>query len=470
MAATRLIALHINKGRTIAQTLGDRTDYSENPAKTDGGKYITSYACAPQTADEEFLFSKRQYEYITGRQQKHDVIAYQIRQSFKPGEITPEEANRMGYELGMRWTKGKYAFIVCTHVDRAHIHNHIIYNSTFLDCTRKFRDFHLSGLALQRVSDRICLEHGLSIIAPKPKAEREKYKHSKEPSGRDKICAAIDEAMARHPKDLSELIALLQAAGYEYKDGKRPSLRGPGQQRFARFSSLGENYTLEALDAAIRGSQQRPRAHNNQRHEKKFNLLIDIQQKITEGKGAGYQRWASVFNLKQMAQVLCFLQENGISDYDELTAKADADVQEFEALGDTIKEAEARLQEISAMKKHIINYAKTRDVYVAYRKAGYSKKFLEEHREEITLHRAAKDAFDQMGVKKLPRVKELNAEYAEVLAQKKAAYPAYRKARAQMQEYLIAQRVAAVVLDKEQEQREEEQRRQQSQQQTDKNR
>ena len=172
MAATRLIALHINKGRTIAQTLGDRTDYSENPAKTDGGKYITSYACAPQTADEEFLFSKRQYEYITGRQQKHDVIAYQNRQSFKPGEITPEEANRMGYELGMRWTKGKYAFIVCTHVDRAHIHNHIIYNSTSLDCTRKFRDFHLSGLALQRVSDRICLEHGLSIIEPKPKAER----------------------------------------------------------------------------------------------------------------------------------------------------------------------------------------------------------------------------------------------------------------------------------------------------------
>ena len=141
MAATRLIALHINKGKTVAQCLADRTDYTENVAKTEDGKYISAYACDAKTCDEEFLLSKRQYEHITGRTQAHDVIAYQIRQSFKPGEITPEEANKVGYETAMRFTKGKHAFIVATHVDRAHIHNHIIFNSTTLDCTRKFRDF-----------------------------------------------------------------------------------------------------------------------------------------------------------------------------------------------------------------------------------------------------------------------------------------------------------------------------------------
>ena len=146
MAATRLIALHINKGKTVAQCLADRTDYSQNAAKTEDGKYISSYECDPKTADEEFLLTKRQYQHITGRQQKNDIIAYQIRQSFKPGEITPEEANQVGYETAMRWTKGKHAFIVATHIDRSHIHNHIIYNSTSLDCTRKFKNFFLSGL------------------------------------------------------------------------------------------------------------------------------------------------------------------------------------------------------------------------------------------------------------------------------------------------------------------------------------
>ena len=154
----------INKGKTIAQCLADRTDYAQNPEKTAKGELVTGYECDPMTADEEFLLSKRQYEHITGRIQKHDVIAYQIRQSFKPGEVTAEEANKIGYETAMRWTKGRYAFIVATHTDREHIHNHIIYNSTSLDSTRKFRDFYFSAIALRRLSDMICMEHKLSVI------------------------------------------------------------------------------------------------------------------------------------------------------------------------------------------------------------------------------------------------------------------------------------------------------------------
>ena len=174
MAATRLIAMHMNKGKSIQQCIRDRTDYAQNPEKTDGGMLVSCYECDPQLVEEQFALTKNEYLKKTGRQYHGDVIAYQIRQAFKPGEITPEEANRIGYETAMRWTKGQHAFIVATHIDIVHIHNHIIYNSTNLDCERKFRDFHLSGVALRRVSDIVCLENGLSVIAPRKPSERSK--------------------------------------------------------------------------------------------------------------------------------------------------------------------------------------------------------------------------------------------------------------------------------------------------------
>ena len=158
MAATRLIAMHVNKGKTIAKSIKDRTNYADDDEKTNQGEHVSAYACDPKTVDEEFLLSKREYLRITGRQPKGDIIAYQIRQSFKPGEVTPEEANQIGYETAMRFTKGEHAYIVATHTDKAHIHNHIIYNSTNLHCDLKLRDFFFVVLALQKVSDLGCLE------------------------------------------------------------------------------------------------------------------------------------------------------------------------------------------------------------------------------------------------------------------------------------------------------------------------
>ena len=169
MATTRIIPMHVNKGKTIAQCLTERTDYAKNPDKTEDGEYISAYACDAKTADSEFLLSKRQYRQRTGREQASDVIAYQIRQSFKPGEVTPEEANQIGYEFAKRFTKGDHAFIVCTHTDKKHIHNHIIWNSTTLDCTRKFRNFWGSTEAVRKLSDLVCMEHRLSVIEnPQP--------------------------------------------------------------------------------------------------------------------------------------------------------------------------------------------------------------------------------------------------------------------------------------------------------------
>ena len=443
LAATRLIALHKNKGKSVAACLKSRTDYAQNPDKTNKGELVSSYECSPLTADEEFMLSKRQYELMTGRRQKNDVIAYQIRQSFKPGEITAEEANKVGYELAMRFTKGKYAFIVATHTDREHIHNHIIYNSTALDSTRKFRDFLLSGLAVQRLSDLICLEHQLSVIEIKPYRERQKRTlYPPRESNRDCLCGVIDNILAEKPKDYEDFLQKLEQQGYEVKRGKYTSVKGTRQKRFIRFRTLGAGYSEEELKAVISGEAEHHPRQKQKRivPEQKFQMLVDIQAKLAEGKSMGYARWAKRYNLKEMSKTLIFLQENKIGSIEEMRQRVDAATAHYHELGDSIKAAEKRLAEIAVLKAHIINYAKTRPVYDAYRKSGYSKKFLEAHREQITLHKAAKAAFDEANLKKLPKVKELDAEYAALLSQKKAAYPAYRKARDEMQELKKAQK------------------------------
>ena len=442
MAATRLIALHKNKGKSVASCLKSRTDYAQNPDKTQQGELVSSYECSPLTVDEEFMLSKRQYELMTGRRQKSDVIAYQIRQSFKPGEISAEEANKVGYELAMRFTKGKYAFIVATHTDREHIHNHILYNSTALDSTRKFRDFLLSGLAVQRLSDLICLEHQLSVIEIKPYRERQKRTlYPPKESNRDKLCSVIDGILLNEkPVDFEIFLQKLEQQGYEVKRGKHTSVKGARQKRFIRFRTLGTGYGEDEIKAVIAGEAEH-RPHQKQPpKEKPFNLLVDVQAKLAEGKNIGYARWAKKYNLKEMSKTLIFLQEKKIGSIEEMQERVNAATARYHELGDSIKAAEQRMAEIAVLRAHIVNYAKTRPVYDAYRKAGYSKRFLENHRAEITLHKAAKTAFDEAKLKKLPKVKELDAEYSKLLTEKKAAYPDYRKAKDEMQELLRAQR------------------------------
>ena len=442
MAATRLIALHKNKGKSVAACLKSRTDYAQNPDKTEQGQLVSGYKCSPLTVDEEFMLSKRQYDFVNGRRQKSDVIAYQIRQSFRPGKITAEEANKVGYELAMRFTKGKHAFVVATHTDREHIHNHVIFNSTALDGTRKFRDFLLSGLAVQRLSDLICLEYQLSVIEIKPYRERQKRTlYPPKESNRDKLCSVIDGILLNEkPANFEAFLQKLEQQGYEIKRGKHTSVKGARQKRFIRFRTLGAGYSEDEIKAVLEGKAKHQPYQKKQAKEQPFQLLVDIQGKIAEGKSVGYKKWATKFNLKEMSKTLLFLQEQKIGSAEELRERAAAATERYHAMGDSIKAAETRLAEIAVLKNHIINYAKTRPAYAAYRKVGYSKAFLEAHREEITLHKAAKAAFDEAGLQKLPKVKELDAEFAELLTKKKAAYPDYRKARDEMQELVRAQK------------------------------
>lgn len=441
MATTRIISVHVNQGKTIADCLTDRIDYSKNPEKTQGGELISSYECDPKTADAEFLYSKRQYQTITGREQRHNVIAYQVRQSFKPGEITPEDANRIGYEFAERFLKGRHAFFVATHTDKKHIHNHIIWNSTTLDCKHKFRDFLCSGRAVARLSDAICTEHRLSVIAD-PKRGKNHYGKwlgdKAKPTHRELLCGLIDAALLQKPDGFDALLKLLAEAGCEVRRrGDTLSLRHPDRKGFIRLSSIN-GYSEDALRAVLAGEKEHtPRKKRTQATRKKNTLLIDIEAKLQAGKDVGYERWAKVFNVKQMAQTYNYLREHGLLDYGELEEKATTATERFHALSAQIKAAEGRMAEIAVLKTHIINYAKTRDVYAGYRKAGYSKKYLAEHEGDILLHKAAKNAFDELGVKKLPSVKSLQEEYAKLLSEKKTAYAAYRRSRDEMRELLL---------------------------------
>ena len=440
MATTCIIPMHQNKGKSILQCLTDRIEYVKNANKTAEGQLICAYECDPATVDAEFLAAKRIYTDRTGRSQQSDVIAYQVRQSFRPGEITPEEANKIGYEFAMRWTKGKHAFIVATHVDKAHIHNHIIYNSTTLDCTKKFRNFRGSTNAVRRLSDAICMEHKLFVIL-NPKPSRGHYGkwlgEQKQPTYSDCLRQAIDTALKQKPKDFEQFLLLMENSGYEVKRGAHIAFKGAGQQRFMRLRSLGEGYSESELRDVIAGKKlHMPCKTAAANASKQVNLLVDIQAKLQAGKGPGYERWAKTFNLKQMAHTLNYLTENNLLSYEALLEKAAAATSKFHTLSAQIKAAEKRMAEITDLRTHIINYSKTRDVYVAYLKSGYSKKFYEEHTAELLLHKAAKQAFDELSVKKIPTVKSLNAGYAELLSAKKKAFTEYTDARTEMREVL----------------------------------
>lgn len=447
MAATRLIALHVNKDKGVSASMHERIDYSQNPDKTENGTLISSYECEPETAAEEFLLSRRQYQEATGREYKGDIIAYQIRQSFKPGEITPEECNKMGYELAMRFTKGRHAFTVSTHTDKAHIHNHIIFNSIDLDNTHKFKNFFFSGIALQRLSDIECFEHGYSIIKKKPYAERTKRTvYPKRHTIRSELEAVIAEILKKKPKDLESFLDLLREKGYEIKHGKHIAVKGRAQKRFIRLDSLHEGFRTQDLMQILAKTQEPHSVQQTSDKRQKIDLLIDLQAKIQEGKGAGYQHWAKVFNLKQMAKVLLFLQENDIHDYGQLDQMAKEAAVRTDHLLSDIKQKEARMQEIKELRTHIINYSKTRYTYAAYRKAGYSRKFFEAHRQEITLHKAAKEAFDRLELKKIPKVAELNEEFNRLAKVKNATYAQYRTERERMRNLANAKRNAEMIL------------------------
>lgn len=435
MAVTRIIPIRGSKGQSVIKSLTERTDYIKNPEKTENGSLVYAYGCTPQLVAAEFALSKRQYTQRTGRKAP-GVIAYHIRQSFKPGEITPEEANIVGRELAERFLKGKHAYIVCTHTDRRHIHNHIIFNSTTLDNAAKFNNYFNTSRAVARLSDLICLERNLSVISNPGRGTNTSYGHwlgdKKQPSHRDVLRAAIDDALARKPKTFDELIRLVRESGYRVSEGKSVTFYKP-RQNGIKLHTLGAGYTEAELREVIAGRA----THNPRGKRERASLLVDIQAKIAAGKGGGYAQWAKVFNVKQMAKTLLYLQEHGIKGREDLNTRADTASEKLSALNDRIKDIDIRIAEITELRGQIVAYAKTRKIFDEYKASRYSRKFFDAHADEIEQHRAAKRYFSEHHTGKLPKMKDLNAEFDKLAAEKRAVYAEYRAIRDEHRELLV---------------------------------
>ena len=408
---------------------------------------MSSYLCDPETAHAEFMLVKGQYQAETGRTAEQGALCYQIRQAFPQGEVTPKEANRIGYETAMRWTKGKYQFFVCTHTDKGHIHNHIYYNSTAYDRSRKFRNFIGSSFALRRLSDRVCLEHALSVVERPKLHSKGRFLHYgqwqgevRPPSQKEQIRCAIDTALSKRPADFADFLRRMEAVGFQVVHGRGGviSFRAPGHDRAARLraSTLGAGYGREDIQAVIDGkAPTRTAPVRRAPTPRRVNLLIDIQERMRQGKGPAYERWAKVYNLKQMAAALQYLKEHQLFEYDDLTAKTDAATEHFHTLAGDIQQTEAELSHVSDLMAAVVQYAKTRPAFDGYKAAKYSRKYLAEHEAELADYRAAKATMAELlGGEKLPKMDVLKEKRRQLAARKKALYLEYRKAQQDMRE------------------------------------
>lgn len=431
MATTAIIPLHGRKGKTAAQVLKDCINYITNPEKTGNGTYISTCDCEKETIVDEFMANKKLYKLLTNRKREKtkDVLGYMLRQSFLPGEITPEKANEIGRQLALSFTNGEHQFIVCTHIDKEHIHNHIIFNSTALDCTHKFNNEKNSFEILQKHSDRLCKENGLSVIEnPKEKGKdyKEWQEEKKGTSWKAKLRNTIDKVLP-DCNTYDDFLSAMKKSGYEMKQGKQLSFRAAGQERFTRLSRLGADYSETALKECI--CKKSSCLSNN-----KINLIIDIQSKLDMGKGKGYERWAKLFNLKEAAKTLAYLSENNIINFIVLENKAEEANKNFHAVSKQIKKLEAKMSDTAKLKTHIIHYLKTKDSYTGYQKSKQKESYRSLHEPELLLHENAKKYFNQLKLKKLPSISSLNADYNKLLEEKKTLYEDYKKLKAESQE------------------------------------
>ncbi len=442
MATTRIIPMHMNKGRTLLQSLSARTDYVMNPEKTHEREFVSAYQCEAATVDTEFLIAKQKYQRITGREPTHgkDVIAYQIRQAFYPGEITPEEANALGYKLAMEFTKGQHQFIVATHVDKAHVHNHIVFNSTTLDCTHKFNNYKGTSDVIRDISDRLCLEHGYSIVEEPAQKGKQYAEWNAEKSGtswKQKLKNNIEEQL-QGCNDFEQFLHRMELLGYEIKRGKHIAFRAPNQKRFTRMKTLGDDFTEDAIfskiltQTTVKKSTYKRTWHYQ---EPSIPKLIDIQKKMEEGKGAGYEHWAKIFNLKAFASSVLEAHQADLYDMEEIAEHAHTVTDDFYAVSDQMKEIEEKMRQNKILKTAIIDYGKTREIYAKYKDCGKSNQHYEDHRSDIERHLAAKKVFDEFGLKKLPSIKRLDTEFIELQEERKSLYPPYKEKKKEMQKW-----------------------------------
>ena len=423
MATTTILTIHINKGKTTKQCVAAQLNYIMNPTKTNGGALISSHACMPETAVNEFMLYRQEYFENTGREIENEVLVYHVRQAFMPDDITPEEANEIGKELASRMTNDQFAYVVATHIDKHHVHNHIVICSTALDCQHKYRDVKRSGKDLAQLSDEICEEHQLSVIRdPQNKTvSYDKWQgNQRRFTHRDELRMIIDAALRMQPNGFDALMQLLEDAGCCIKRGAHISIKPPEGKRYIRLDTLGSEYDETSLRRTLAHDHvhipEIPRGDFNGSQVKR---LIDIEAKLHAGKGKGYQVWAERNNIEAKAQMIIFLKEHNIGSIEELDDQISALKSERNVLHAAIRQKQNRMKEINQLRQAIRDYWRTKDVYAQYKASGWSPKFYNEHRAEIEDHKKAQAVYSSVEGK-MPTLKELSTEY-EVLKSEKEA-------------------------------------------------
>ena len=419
----------VTKTHPIKSTLKVAIDYICNPEKTDGKLLVSSYGCAAETADIEFAWTRRHAV------DKGTNLGRHLIQAFQPGEVTPEQAHEIGMELAKEILGGKYEFVLTTHIDKDHVHNHLIFNAVSFADHKHYHSNKRSYHDIRHTSDRICKEHGLSVIIPGQAKGKSYIEHQAAQAGtsyKAKLKAAIDRLIPASA-DFEDLLLRLQREGYEIKRGKYVSCRASDQERFTRMKTLGVDYTEEAITARIAG-RSRPSRQPKQR-DGRISLLIDIQNNIKAQQSTGFTHWAKLNNLKQAAKTMNFLTEHGISSYGELESKLTAVSAHRDTAHAEIKRIESRSAELTLVMKHAETYRQLKPLYDRYRKSNDKEKFLRGHESEIILFEAAARELKRLGTVPLPTTESMKTELANLNAEKERLLAEYKAARAEAQEY-----------------------------------
>lgn len=411
----------VTKIKAIRGTLSKAIAYILNPEKTDEKLLVSSYGCASETAAREFEWTRKIAEQKGMNPVR--IIARHVIQSFEIGEVTPEFAHEIGKQFADEILGGKYEYVLTTHIDKDHVHNHLIFNAVDFVDYHAYKSYKRIYYDMREVSDRLCKENGLSVIPPsqnKGMGYKEYTEAKRGTSWKQKLKQTIDRLVIT-AKDYDDFLRLMQEAGYEIKTGKYISFRAEGQERFTRSKTIGENYTEERIKERIAG--RTPRRNRRQTVPKGISLIGDIQERIRLIDSKGYEYKAKLTILKEAARTLNYLTENNLLQYADLEKKVEDVHSSYDRTGKELKGVEARLREIQPLIKNISNYQRLKPVYDAFQKAKDKPGFKAKHEAELVIFEAARSTLLAMqGDEKLPSMKTLQAEQQRLLEEQQRLY------------------------------------------------
>ncbi|WP_173011331.1 MULTISPECIES: relaxase/mobilization nuclease domain-containing protein [Bacillota] len=411
----------VTKIKAIRGTLSKAIAYILNPEKTDEKLLVSSYGCASETAAREFEWTRKIAEQKGMNPVR--IIARHVIQSFEIGEVTPELAHEIGKQFADEILGGKYEYVLTTHIDKDHVHNHLIFNAVDFVNYHAYKSYKRIYYDMREVSDRLCKENGLSVIPPsqnKGMGYKEYTEAKRGTSWKQKLKQTIDRLVITS-KDYDDFLRLMQEAGYEIKPGKYISFRAEGQERFTRSKTIGENYTEERIKERIAG--RTPRRSQRQTTPKGISLIGDIQERIRLIDSKGYEHKAKLTILKEAARTLNYLTENNLLQYADLEKKVEDVHSSYDRTGKELKGVEARLREVQPLIKNISNYQRLKPVYDAFQKAKDKPGFKAKHEAELVIFEAARSTLLAMqGDEKLPSLKTLKAEQAQLFEEQERLY------------------------------------------------